>query len=76
MIDRRAWRSRFILSLDLGVPLVEIDSIVSDLQLTAADQRTLGQLTPVQVLSPDICEVIEAIVARDREGPCGLEPAP
>jgi len=67
VIDRRAWRSRFILSLDLGVPLVEIDSIVSDLQLTAADQRVLGLLTPVQVLSPEICEVIAAVVARDRE---------
>ena len=76
MIERRAWRSRLVLSLDLEVPLVEVDSIIADLQLTAADQRTLGQLTPVQVLSPDICEVIEAIVARDRAGPCGLEPAP
>jgi len=67
VIERRAWRSRLVLSLDLGITLVEIDSIVADLQLTAADQRVLGLCTPVQVLSPEICEVIEAIVARDRE---------
>ena len=67
MIERRAWRSRLVLSLDLGIPLVEVDSILADLQLTAADQRVLGRLTPVQVLSPEICEVIAAVVARDRE---------
>ncbi len=60
----KAWKSRLLLCAELDIQLAELDEVIHELRLTAAEQRNVGS---VLVLSPEICEVIEAIVARDRE---------
>ena len=61
--ERKAWKSRRWLCSELGIQPSDLDSIIKDLRLASADQRTVGS---VQVLSPEICDVIAAVIAHDR----------
>ena len=60
----KAWKSRLLLCAELDIQLAELDAVIHELRLTAADQRKIGSIL---ILSPEICDVIVAVAARDFE---------